>query len=169
MNRHYHLCHPADLGLLPSFGLRTSYFGPVLKILLPVVVLSLALHPASLQACAACYGQSDSPMAAGMNWGIFSLLVVILTVLGGVASFFIYLARRSVRTPLVASEGVASQYGRGPVLLARAEVHKLAVAGGVQSVAPIGHRCARGKAPSNRVAFSDGKRRIVPGSAPLSL
>src|SRR2546426_9364216 len=28
------------------------------------------LWPDSLWACAACYGQSDSPMAQGMNWGI---------------------------------------------------------------------------------------------------
>lgn len=49
----------------------------------------------ALLACAACYGQSDSAMAAGMNWGIFSLLVVILGVLGGVAGFFIFLGRRA--------------------------------------------------------------------------
>jgi hypothetical protein len=66
-----------------SFGLRCLAF------------LALALHPGSLLACAACYGQSDSPMAQGMNWGIFSLLGVIGLVLGGVAAFFIYLARRS--------------------------------------------------------------------------
>jgi hypothetical protein len=54
-----------------------------------------AFFPRSLWACAACYGQSDSPMAAGMNWGIVSLLGIIVVVLGGVASFFIVLARRS--------------------------------------------------------------------------
>ena len=50
-----------------------------------------------LLACAACYGQSDSPLAAGMNWGILSLLVVIVGVLGGVAAFFVVLARRAAR------------------------------------------------------------------------
>jgi len=30
-------------------------------------------------------------MAQGMNWGILSLLVVIGCVLGGIASFFVYL------------------------------------------------------------------------------
>jgi hypothetical protein len=34
-------------------------------------------------------------MALGMNWGIFSLLGVVVCVLGGVAGFFIYLARKS--------------------------------------------------------------------------
>jgi len=55
----------------------------------------LFLAPGSVLACATCYGQSDSPMAAGMNWGIFSLLAMILFVLGGVAAFFVFLARRS--------------------------------------------------------------------------
>jgi hypothetical protein len=34
-------------------------------------------------------------MAQGMNWGIFTLLGVVVTVLGGIAAFGIYLARRS--------------------------------------------------------------------------
>jgi len=46
-------------------------------------------------ACAACYGQSDSPLATGMNWGILSLLGIIGAVLIGIAGFFVYLARRS--------------------------------------------------------------------------
>ena len=58
---------------------------------------ALLLHPSGALACAACYGASDSPMASGMNWGIFSLLGVIVSVLGGVASFFIYLARKSAK------------------------------------------------------------------------
>jgi len=55
----------------------------------------LILAPNSLLACAACYGQSDSPLAQGMNWGIASLLGTILLVLGGIAGFFVSLARRS--------------------------------------------------------------------------
>jgi hypothetical protein len=46
-------------------------------------------------------------MAAGMNWGIMSLLVVIAMVLGGVSAFFIYLARRSARAPLLATADAA--------------------------------------------------------------
>jgi hypothetical protein len=34
-------------------------------------------------------------MAAGMNWGILSLLAVVAVVLGSIAAFFVYLARRS--------------------------------------------------------------------------
>jgi hypothetical protein len=59
------------------------------------IVGIVALLPRSLLACAACYGQSDSAMAAGMNWGILSLLGIILFMLGGVAGFFVFLARRS--------------------------------------------------------------------------
>ncbi len=58
-------------------------------------VLGLSFLPAAARACAACYGQSDAPMARGMNWGIFSLLVMIVMVLCGVAGFFVFLARKS--------------------------------------------------------------------------
>jgi len=34
-------------------------------------------------------------MAHGLNWGIFSLLVVVVVMLSGIASFFVYLAKRS--------------------------------------------------------------------------
>ena len=65
----------------------------------------LILAPNSLLACAACYGQSDSPMAKGMNWGIFTLLGFIVAVLGGVAGFFIYLARRGETTVIAPPAG----------------------------------------------------------------
>jgi hypothetical protein len=48
-----------------------------------------------LIACAACFGQSDSPLAKGMNWGILSLLVVVVMVLGSIAACSIVLARRA--------------------------------------------------------------------------
>jgi hypothetical protein len=70
------------------------------KLLLPVVA-ALALLPHSVHACAACYGQSNSNMAQGMNWGIFTLLGFILVVLGVVAGFFVFLARRAAAHPLV--------------------------------------------------------------------
>jgi len=50
--------------------------------------------PSSLFACAACYGQADGPMARAMNWGILSLLGVIVLVLAGVAGFFVFLVKR---------------------------------------------------------------------------
>ena len=46
-------------------------------------------------ACAACYGQSDSPLAQGLNWGILSLLAVVVPVLGGIGLFFIFIAKKA--------------------------------------------------------------------------
>lgn len=63
------------------------------------ITLSLAALPNSVFACAACYGQSDSAMAKGMNWGILSLLGVVVSVLGGIASFFFVMARRTTTPP----------------------------------------------------------------------
>ena len=66
----------------------------------------------NLLACAACYGKSDSPLALGLNWGIFSLLGVVIFVLGGFAGFFIYLVKKANRNPLPlpsqCAEGVAA-------------------------------------------------------------
>jgi hypothetical protein len=59
------------------------------------VLLGWIVQPASVWACTACYGQSDSPMARGLNWGIFTLLAVVVGVLGTFASFFVYLSRKS--------------------------------------------------------------------------
>lgn len=49
----------------------------------------------SAQACATCFGKSDSKLAEGMNWGIFTLLVIVVGVLAGISAFFVYIARRS--------------------------------------------------------------------------
>lgn len=68
---------------------------PKLKTLAAGLLLALALSPNSLFACAACYGASDSPMAKGMNWGIFSLLGVVAVVLGSIATFFVFIGKRS--------------------------------------------------------------------------
>ena len=66
-----------------------------LKLFLTVLALTVCLAPQSLFACAACFGKSDSKMAEGMNAGIFALLAVVVTVLAGVASFFVFLAKKS--------------------------------------------------------------------------
>ena len=62
-----------------------------------VIALVAILQPNTLLACAACYGKSDSPMAWGMNAGIFTLLVVITGVLAGISGFFVYIARRAAK------------------------------------------------------------------------
>jgi hypothetical protein len=65
-----------------------------LKIIPIAAVAIAAFAPSSLFACAACYGKSDSALASGMNWGIFTLMGVIVTVLASIAAFFIYIIRR---------------------------------------------------------------------------
>jgi hypothetical protein len=60
-----------------------------MKIVRKIILGALALSPSPLFACAACYGKSDSPLAQGMNWGIFTLLGVITPVLGCFAFCFI--------------------------------------------------------------------------------
>ena len=53
--------------------------------------------PTSLFACAACYGQSDSPLATGMNYGVFTLLGVVLSVLTVFVVGFVHIVRKSER------------------------------------------------------------------------
>lgn len=65
------------------------------RILAALLAAGWAAQPTAGFACAACYGQSDSPLAQGVNWGILSLLGVVVCVLGSIASFFMYLARKS--------------------------------------------------------------------------
>jgi heme/copper-type cytochrome/quinol oxidase subunit 2 len=62
------------------------------KLLIAAMLAGFA--PSSLFACAACYGKSDSALATGMNWGIFTLLGVVLTVLTCVAVFFVHIVRK---------------------------------------------------------------------------
>jgi len=63
--------------------------------LLFAMVATLLAQPESVRACAACYGQSDSPLASGVTWGILSLLAVVMTVLGSIVTFFIYINKKS--------------------------------------------------------------------------
>jgi uncharacterized membrane protein HdeD (DUF308 family) len=62
------------------------------------IVAAGAALPQPALACAACFGRSDSRLAEGMNWGILSLMGVVVFVLGGFAAFFVYLARRAAAT-----------------------------------------------------------------------
>jgi hypothetical protein len=66
-----------------------------LKTFAALTLCAVVFQPASLFACAACYGASDSPMAKGMNWGIFSLLSVVTVVLGCIATFFVFIGKKS--------------------------------------------------------------------------
>ena len=66
---------------------------PVLEIGSWNILGAWTLDVGAFLACAACYGKSDSPLASGMNWGIFTLLGVILTVLTCITLFFVHVVR----------------------------------------------------------------------------
>jgi hypothetical protein len=55
----------------------------------------LTIAPRAVIACPVCFGQNDSPLANAMNNGILLMLGVVVAVLMGFASFFIYLMRRA--------------------------------------------------------------------------
>ncbi len=70
-----------------------------IKFFLLSLIVGFALRAAPALACSACAGQSDDLQAQGMNWGIYTLLAVVVTVLGSVGTFFIVLARRASAAP----------------------------------------------------------------------
>ena len=60
----------------------------------PFIAVIALLAPRAALACPVCFGQNDSPLAAGINWGIFAMLAVTGGVLVCFATFFIHLMRR---------------------------------------------------------------------------
>jgi hypothetical protein len=81
-----------ESGLRLSRSFWSAAFSRLVLVAAGVALLAL---PTSVRACAACYGQSDSPLASGVTWGILSLLVVVMTVVGSIVSFFVYINKRS--------------------------------------------------------------------------
>jgi hypothetical protein len=70
-----------------------------------ILMLLVLAAPRAALACPVCFGDSNSPLAIATNMGIIAMLVVVAGVLGGFASFFIYLMRRARR--VAAQEGIA--------------------------------------------------------------
>jgi hypothetical protein len=62
------------------------------KIILAAALM--AATPSPLFACAACYGKTDSPLASAMNWGILTLLGVVLSVLTVFLVGFVHIVRK---------------------------------------------------------------------------
>ena len=92
MRRPGHPHRVSGFGLRPSsaFGLRVSGFGSTL---LCGLVLALALSPTHFGPAPPVTANQTRRWPQEMNWGILSLLAVVAVVLGGVAAFFVYLAR----------------------------------------------------------------------------
>jgi hypothetical protein len=66
-----------------------------LSLLLPTVILILCFVPSSTSACSVCFGAPDSQVAKGASWSVVALLGIVMIVLTGIASFFVFLARRA--------------------------------------------------------------------------
>jgi hypothetical protein len=74
-----------------------------IKIVCPGIaaaVVLFALQAGTASACSVCMGAAESPLKQGLAWGVFTLLAVVMSVLGAFTVFFIHLARRAA---LVAS------------------------------------------------------------------
>lgn len=63
--------------------------------LLTAVTIGLLNAAPQALACATCFGESDSPLAAGVSWGILTMIVVAYSVLFSIIGFFIFVARRA--------------------------------------------------------------------------
>ncbi len=64
---------------------------------LTLIFLLICGLPVRLFGCAACFGQSDSPMAHGLNAGMLALLVFVVGAWALFGSFFVFLMRRANR------------------------------------------------------------------------
>lgn len=56
--------------------------------------LMVCLLPSAAEACAVCFGKTDSPLGKGLHWGVFALLAFIFAMLAAFGTFAVYLARR---------------------------------------------------------------------------
>jgi len=148
----------------PGFGIRADLRFRISDFrrrrLLCGLAAGLALNPCGVWACAACYGQSDSPLAQGMNWGIFSLLGVVVMVLGGVAAFFVFLARRSALLAAGSAAGKGEQAAAAPGLAVATGRNAGITWQGMRTHWRLPHKCgaprgAVGCAPERLVESSD--------------
>ncbi len=79
----------------------------------PIITVIALLAPRAALACPVCFGQNDSPLAAGINWGIFAMLAVTGGVLVCFATFFIHPMRRARlvdRSESAAAAGARERY-----------------------------------------------------------
>lgn len=73
-----------------------------------LVAMLGALSPSPLFACAACYGRSDDPLAYGINWGIFTLLGIVVLMLSSIATFFfVFLRRQEAQAKKMAEDNLS--------------------------------------------------------------
>ena len=78
-----------------------------------ILTAMLVAAPRAALACPVCFGQNDSPMAAGINMGIWLMLGVTGVVLTAFASFFISLIRRARLAAALEADGQAGLMAAG--------------------------------------------------------
>lgn len=83
--------------------MKAGLFSARINCFVVALALGVASSPSAL-ACATCYGASDSPLAAGMNWGIMTMIVVAYSVLFSIIGFFIFVARRAAAVAALEAE-----------------------------------------------------------------
>ena len=110
-------------------------------------------------------------MAAGMNWGIFSLLAVIVTVLGGIAAFFVFLARRAAKLAaapaakrLLEPADAAGPHPWRAAVFGRSDVPKRWGLGTLLPARPVGACGARSRAQAGPAVFGGSPRAAGSGS-----
>ena len=74
-----------------------------------LLVLALLCAPRAAQACAVCFGNSDSKLTQGAMAGVLVLLLVVLAVIGGFVALFIYLARRAAAVAALDQQSTESK------------------------------------------------------------
>ncbi len=58
-------------------------------------VLWMSVSPGA-QACAVCFGRTDSPLGKGLHWGVLALLGFVFVTLAAFGTFAVFLVRRSM-------------------------------------------------------------------------
>ncbi|MGH7135953.1 MAG: hypothetical protein ACREHD_09450 [Pirellulales bacterium] len=90
--------------------LKTDAMFGIIKNKVPWIVMGIVFAaPRWAPACAACSGRSDDTVAQGLNAAVFTLLAVLLVVVGALVGSLAYLIRRAAKHPLAlpgVSEGV---------------------------------------------------------------
>jgi hypothetical protein len=76
------------------------------RVMVLAAMLAMLSHPAGARACAACYGEPNSPASRGLTLAIFALAVVVMGVLGGVVAFFIHANRKAGLLEAVAANAL---------------------------------------------------------------
>jgi len=69
-----------------------------------VTVALAGLSSPAVQACAVCFGRTDSPLGKGLHWGVFALLCFVILMLTAFGAFAVYLVRRSMAVEAIELE-----------------------------------------------------------------